>query len=254
MINKGNPYHAEDGKFTSKDEQGSGSSAPESKKSSDPLMDLYRSLMESLNGGSKKVENTRKKYYPSTLDGEILDEEGIEAESEEEAMKIAAEKFPGRGDELMVFADDEDESKPNYEDSKEEAMKMFDLDGNSKKSDYDFYNDLYNDELYDSFNDLGLDIRTASDFHEGGDSSFLVFGKDNNSDYQSVINDKLNEIAKKYGISFKMREIEGWNDGPTSVKAYKIKFSREPQEEVSQEKAEEPRKKSGLLDFVKKNK
>lgn len=139
MINKGNPYHDDSGKFTSKEGQGAGSvkekaeelgsdkrnpfsdsKLPGSKELGDFWSDLF--------GFNKKVENTKKKYYPATLDGEILDEEGIEAESEEEAMKIAEERFGKYGDELMVFADDEDESQPDYEDSKEEAMKMFGMD------------------------------------------------------------------------------------------------------------------------------
>ena len=74
------------------------------------------------NNPNYKFSN-KQKFYPQNADGEILDEDGIEADSEEEALRLAGEKFPGQGDELSVSADDE----------RKQAMEQFGLGEESEE-------------------------------------------------------------------------------------------------------------------------
>lgn len=128
---QGNPYHDEEGKFTSKGGEGTGG------KSSDPLMDLFGSLGKSMRDseaeekeamklfGIKNEEKPEKKLWDvGTLDGEVFDKP-IEAESEEEAYKIAEQLYPGYGDELTVSSNEEEEK---------EASKLLGVDLKDKKT------------------------------------------------------------------------------------------------------------------------
>lgn len=57
---KGNPYHDEEGKFTSKSGQGQ-SASTKSRKVGDPLMDLFKGLSDSLKTSQKKEKESFSK-------------------------------------------------------------------------------------------------------------------------------------------------------------------------------------------------
>lgn len=150
----GNPNHDENGRFTS-----SGNASAGNKNHDEGGEFSERAeAMKLFDIDSKDEENHKKKWYPMTLDGDILDEEGIEADSEEEAYKIAEQKYPGLGDELSVSADDE----------RKQAMEQFDVDSksepdNREKPNLDFLNSLDPDDaaiikkgiekMFDSYKD-----------------------------------------------------------------------------------------------------
>ena len=93
MENKGNPYHDESGKFTSKGREGMGGTTKSSEKSSDPLMDLYRSLMETANS---LYPNKSKKEEKPVVEAP---EENISFDSE---IKV---ELPGGGSDLVEIED-----------------------------------------------------------------------------------------------------------------------------------------------------
>lgn len=117
--NKGNPYHDEEGKFTSGDKNrlDSKEKNPFKKKGLAPVnedelssswMDLFGLGQKIIDEHKKEEEPKKKIYYAGTLNGDTWEDEPIEAESEEEAYRIAEMKHPGYGDELTVYEEEED--------------------------------------------------------------------------------------------------------------------------------------------------
>lgn len=111
-MNGGNPNHAKDGKFTSGPNQaGNGGNNVETKKTyEDQIKEKmgitndanpsYEEKMQSTFGirNPQPAEPENKKWTISTSEGK----EVVEADTEEEAMEIAKDKYPGYADELTV--------------------------------------------------------------------------------------------------------------------------------------------------------
>lgn len=80
-------------------------------------------------------EPVKKRWYVNTLDNKDLSgDDFIEAETEEEAFKEAERRYPGHGDELNVYADEQSEPKKSEEPKAPKAPK-FDYDSLSKELD-----------------------------------------------------------------------------------------------------------------------
>ena len=112
--NGGNPNHASDGKFTSGANQAGNkvegkenyeSQIKEKLGIKNDANPSYEEKMQNMMGikNADAPEVQKKKWTIGTLEGQLLgDEEVIEADTEEEAIKIAEDRYPGYGDELTV--------------------------------------------------------------------------------------------------------------------------------------------------------
>lgn len=122
--NKGNPYHDEEGKFTTSDNKSTSNPLKESKIPGFASMgSLYDSMMDSAQNiiNKKRQEeqeeqeamklfglsssSPKKKWHIGTTDSsEPITDEVIEASTQEEAYEIAHSLFPDiYGDELVVW-------------------------------------------------------------------------------------------------------------------------------------------------------
>lgn len=140
----GNPNHASDGKFTSGANQaGNGGNKVEPKaKYEDQIKEKlgikndanpsYEEKMQSAFGmkNPQPMEKPKKKWTIGTNNGQLLgDEEIIEADTEEEAFKIAEDRYPGYADELSVNPVEDNNAGMPENDKFSKARKQLDQYG-----------------------------------------------------------------------------------------------------------------------------
>lgn len=203
----GNPNHASDGKFTSGANQAGNkvekkenyeSQVKEKlgiKNDTDPS---YEEKMQNIMG-IKKAEMPKKKFLISDSEGSLISEEPIEASSEEEAFEIASQMFPGRGDELFVNEDvEEEKATPNYDDQVvSDVASHFDWKTSDGSNPSDFLSKLITDK-----NDLNRLLELRDKYIKEG-----AITQDELTEYDSIVlkyrnksNNYENQVKEKMGV------------------------------------------------------
>ena len=233
----GNPNHDEEGKFTSgPNKAGQGDKDYEDR--------LKKTIGVNDDGDSEEIEKSgdvsdgditeylsenRDYFDEGATIGDVVNktsqELGIEPSQVMRLLQEEAKSFGKQIDENTNYKEwwsSEEAENNDYEDKLKKTLGVNDSSVSSEQSDYDFYNDLYNDELFDNFDD----ISPAGDYNEGGENQFLVFGKDNTTNIYNDVVRKAEEIANKKGLRVKVKEVFGWNNQFGPVKTYKLTFER----------------------------
>lgn len=137
----GNPNHASDGKFTSGANQAGNkvegkenyeSQIKEKLGIKNDANPSYEEKMQSAFGmkNPQPMEKPKKKWTIGTNNGQLLgDEEIIEADTEEEAFKIAEDRYPGYADELSVNPVENNNAGMPEDDKFSKARKQLDQYG-----------------------------------------------------------------------------------------------------------------------------